>query len=180
MESRPVDPNNPPNVYRWKGPTGVEFEQRRSPVTGTYYYSKTPREVVDVLDRAHGSKARVRIYCGDVATGKAWSEEWHTIGTVGRSTGWLKVPLLVPSGSTGGSAILDACIVAIQASPHVCLYRHPSLDLGQWTASAETHTANRTTYQGAAYRDGELYARCRTLEKARTLCEFMEGKRWAK
>jgi hypothetical protein len=96
MNSPTVDPNNPPNVYRWTGPTGVEFEQRRSPNTGTYYHTSTPREVVDILDRAQGSRARLRmIFLGDAATGKAWSSEWRNIGTVGRSTGWLKVPLLI-------------------------------------------------------------------------------------
>lgn len=44
----------------------------------------------------------VRIWLGDTQTGRAWAEENDVIGTIGRSTGTMEVPLLVEAGELAG------------------------------------------------------------------------------
>lgn len=160
-----------------------EFQGKQYKVAnGTYYGIKTPDEVIRILEQYRGTDARLRIFCGDTATGKAWTEEWNIIGTIGRSTGRIKIPLLIAKvNSMGGPGLLEENILAIRpVGSRTWLYRHPNFDLGTWTAAAidETHDSHR--YQGAVYHNGELYARCTTLEKAVRLAGFMAGKRDAK
>jgi hypothetical protein len=136
----------------------------------THYSYRTPDAVRRTLDRLIGTGTRVRIWCGDTESGVAWSEEYDIIGTIGRSMGPLKTPLLISSRrSMGGSAILTDCIVAIEASPTVTLYRHPRFFAGDWTHSG-----------CEVARDGDLYARCKSVDAAKRLRDFMGGRRWAK
>lgn len=87
-------------------------------VNGTSYHAKTSDSVIQVLESVMQSpRKRIRIYLGDVATGKCWNEEHYIFGYVGRSTGSVKIPLLVTnSRSYGGCAILDHCIIKIKES----------------------------------------------------------------
>ena len=165
-----------PKVYKWTGPTGVRFKQIREP-SGTYYHHKTPREVISTLEAAREVRRRVRLYLGDTKTGKNWGEEWGTIGRISRSMGPITVPILLAnSRSSGGAAILDACIVGIQAMTGRWLYRHPKLNLGIWTAGP----AKSEGCTEAAYRDGELHAQFSKPGAAGRYCQFMRGERMAK
>ncbi|OIQ71939.1 hypothetical protein GALL_464440 [mine drainage metagenome] len=68
----------------------------------------------------------MRVFYGDRETGRDWLEEFDTIGRIGRSTGSMKVPLLVPVGEHGGPAILDDCVVKLMdAKTGRVLYQHP-------------------------------------------------------
>lgn len=82
-------------------------------VDGTTYSDATPSAVVQILEQARQTRSRICIVYGDPNTGKPWSgQRW--CGRVGRSTGSMKVPLLVPTvRSFGGDAILDDKIVRI-------------------------------------------------------------------
>ena len=51
------------------------------------------------------------------------------VGYIGRSTGTIKVPLLVPPGEIGGSALLDQCIIRID-TPRQVLYQHEQFRTG--------------------------------------------------
>lgn len=144
---------------------------------GTSYHKDTPQIVCRVLDAAIKSGQRLRVYYGDKETGKSWGEEFDTIGRVSRSMGPVKIPILVKtSRSLGGGGILDHCIIGIQSSPQCWLYRHPNLNLGQWTWEEE----NSSEYTAVAYCDGELRARFKSAKAASRYCAFMEGKRFAK
>lgn len=94
-------------------------------VNGTSYDSRTPKLVIDLLEKARQTKQRVRLFYGDPKTGKKWADPIANRGTIGRSTGSQKIPLLVKnSRSMGGEAILDYCIVEIQESAGgIVLYR---------------------------------------------------------
>lgn len=84
---------------------------------GTFYHEETPDEVVEVLERARENRTRLTLDYGDVKTGKTWGEENDIHGYIGRSTGRIKIPLLIyNTGSTGGGAILDHCIIGIYTS----------------------------------------------------------------
>ncbi len=101
-------------------------------VGGTTYHDETPREIVNILEtnrllRLNGYGYRLRFYWGDIKTGLDWGEKRGIEGYVGRSTGTSKIPLLIwNSGSMGGCAILDHCIVKIaRARGKKVLYQHP-------------------------------------------------------
>lgn len=103
---------------------GIKFKI----INNTAYHEETPDQVVTILDNAISSKYRVRLHYGDVKTGRDWQEIYDIEGYIGRSTGTLKIPLLVHnSRSLGGGAILDHCIVKITTTrkPRRTLYQHP-------------------------------------------------------
>ena len=71
-------------------------------------------KVKAALVDCYHSKARIRIWYGDTATGVSWLEEYDTIGTIGRSGGQVKIPLLLKNArSSGGGGILCHCIIRI-------------------------------------------------------------------
>jgi hypothetical protein len=137
-------------------------------------------EVQSTINRAYEEKNRIRIFYGDVNTGKAWAEEYSIIGRVGRSTGTQPVPILCNNkASHGGPEILTDCIVAIyDVKTHWALYKHPNFQPGTWTYS----------YDGIRY-----MVRCRfgqepikemagfmTEKQADHYCQFMQGYRFTK
>lgn len=83
-------------------------------VNGTAYNESTNNKIVSILEQARQTGQKLKVYYGDVLTGKDWNEEHDTIGTIGRSTGNIKIPLLITSSrSIGGGGLLDDCIVKI-------------------------------------------------------------------
>lgn len=86
-------------------------------VNGTSYNSETPIELVNVLESCRTKRTRIVVDYGNTNTGESWNEVFGTMGYVGRSTGNIKIPLLVyNSKSLGGSAILDSCILSVKES----------------------------------------------------------------
>lgn len=168
--------NNSPDVYKWVGPTGVHFTQIKSPA-GTYYHEETPQAVRDILDRAIQSGQRLRLFTGDTKTGECWNDEYDTIGEISRSMGPIKIPILIKSSrSTGGGAILDSCIIAIQNSPGHFIYKHPHFSVGRW----EVGPAESDGYVEAAYHNRRLHAQFKRSGQADRYIAFMKGERWAK
>jgi len=84
---------------------------------GTSYHKETSREIIEILDNALNSyqDIRIRVCYGDAKTGKDWEERFGVCGYIGRSTGRVKIPLMISKiNSLGGSAISDHCIVKIE------------------------------------------------------------------
>lgn len=101
-------------------------------VNGTSYHKETNDYIVNLLEGARNSPtARVRVYYGDVITGRDWEERYDVCGSVSRSTGECKIPLLIHNvRSSGGCAMLDHCIVKMEvkdsaSAKYVTLYKHP-------------------------------------------------------
>ena len=95
---------------------------------GTSYDQRVPKEMVELLEDIRINKIRVRFHWGEAATGEDWGDCYDVEGTLGRSTGTSKVPLLINnSRSLGGGAILGHCIVKITTTrkPLKTLYCHP-------------------------------------------------------
>ncbi len=81
---------------------------------GTWYGGGTDPEVARVLEAARSDGTRIVITQGDVATGVAWDDK-PVRGTVGRSTGITKVPLLIANArASGGGAISCQSVLRIQ------------------------------------------------------------------
>lgn len=138
---------------------------------GIAYHVDTSKVVRDILDDAYYGE-RIRIYYGDAVTGLCWMDEFDTIGTIGRSTGTYKIPLLIKnSRSTGGGAILDHCIIRID-SKYCTLYKHP---LFHFKELEKRYNGIWEVTMG-----GELSARFNTEIQADRYIAFMEGKRWSK
>ncbi len=100
----------------------------RSPFSDrTYFDPHTEPVVRRVLESCRLAGAPVRLILGNPRTGQSWLDEHDVVGRIGRSTEWLKVPLLVPHGEDGGGAILTASVLGVVdwASGKV-LYRYPN------------------------------------------------------
>lgn len=99
---------------------------------GTAYHFDTPDVIVNIIEEARQSNRSIRLrFCfGDVETGRDWEEVNDTTGYIGRSTGSIKIPLLIKKvTSFGGGGLLDHCIVRIEkkvgGGKYIEVYRHP-------------------------------------------------------
>ena len=86
-------------------------------VNGTAYHIDTNDTIVNILENARNSPniTRLRLAYGDTSTGRDWGETTGINGYVGRSTGPIKIPLIISKiNSLGGIALLDHCIIKIE------------------------------------------------------------------
>ena len=95
---------------------------------GTSYNVKTADSMVGLLEAIRLEHARVRFHWGDTTTGQDWGDVYDVCGTISRSTGPIKIPILIHNRrSLGGGAILDHCIVKITTTRgKQVLYQHPN------------------------------------------------------
>lgn len=138
----------------------------------TYFDPGTAPAVRRVLEACRRSGQQVRLILGDPQTGQSWLDECDVVGRIARSTGWLKVPLLVEPGEHGGGAILTACVLGIiDWRSGTALYRHPAFvppDLRILPAD-EVGFAWRVVHQGADI------ARFDDVGKAGAYVAFLRG-----
>ena len=161
-------------------------------VNGTSYDVRTPDEVIRVLENARKNHTRIHISLGDTEKslvrirnggtesrlGLDWLNENDTYGYVGRSSGSVKIPLLIHnSRSVGGNAILDHCIVRIRRSTGAILYWHPNYHFGKmetkildkpftYNSKVKGKLIQKTLTVGV-YQDGSQIAAFEDMEKTR-------------
>jgi hypothetical protein len=161
------------NTIIIKDSHGKEYQQTES---GTCYHIETPERIINILESSRSWGSRIRLFYGDTKTGKSWNEENDVVGTVERSTGSIKIPLLIPRNtSMGGTAILDHCIVKIINKGSV-LYQHPKFDGGKWSISE----SDLPEYKENALCNGEVIARFKKEGQAQRYVDFMTGKRFSR
>lgn len=139
-------------------------------INGTSYHLETSQDVINVLESVmqHPCK-RIRVYFGDVATGKCWNEEHDIFGYVGRSTGTNKIPLLIANArSYGGGALLDHCIIKIKESKGSRIL-YQSANFQQPKIEVKEATDNLGEYTHELFIDGELYSRHKNERAAKIL-----------
>tara|TARA_Y100000310_G_C20585110_1_gene764991 strand:- start:687 stop:995 length:309 start_codon:yes stop_codon:yes gene_type:complete len=86
-------------------------------VNGTYYDARTSDKVINVLENCRKNNTRIIIDYGDITTGESWNEIYDITGRIGRSTGNVKIPILLyNSRSINGCAIIDHCIIRVKES----------------------------------------------------------------
>lgn len=148
-------------------------------INGTSYHQETSDRICTALEDARLKGLRVRLFYGDVKTGKAWDEEHDVTGKISRSMGRIKVPILIHNDrSNSGGALLDHCIVRLQTTDGKVLYSHPGFHTSTFTVKAiEPFTAHGITYNFAVLSDGKVYANCEQKTYAQNLADFMRGKR---
>lgn len=145
--------------------------------SGTCFDDDTPIAVARILDSYKGSAVRLRLFYGSDAKPN-WLEEYGVVGTIGRSMGPIKAPLILPRvDSIGGGAILTACIRAILVAGQ-WLYRHP----GFAVPTIALRNDGDGDYPWRAYIDGatDHHAAFKTEVSAKRWAAFMRGERMAK
>lgn len=142
------------------------------------FNAKTSQAVQNAITSAYNSGARVRVWYGDTITGEAWLEEYEVTGKIGRSSGEVKIPLLIKnSRSLGGGALLDSAIVRIDnIATRRTLYKHPQFSTGDLVKCAPTSE----DFLEAVSKDGETVAQFSKPGQAARYIDFMTGKRYAK
>lgn len=145
---------------------------------GFFFNEKTAPQVQNAIKHAHAHGLRVRVFLGDPETGEAWPEEWDVMGTIGRSMGPQKIPLLINNRrSMGGGGLLDSCIVGLAlTNGGGWLYKHPAFNPGTW----ETVPAVSPGYCEGVARNGTLHAQFKKPGQAARYVAFMRGERFTK
>lgn len=152
------------------------------------------QQIIAGLMTGPGARRRVRVFLGDVETGRDWNEENDVTGYIGCSMGPTRIPLLVNNArSLGGGALSTGAIVKlVDIATGRTLYQHPNYHTAKFTAYNMGEGPNREEdivpfhdeYKAVVYSLApdagavpELYAHCRSYESAYRLAAFMEGKR---
>jgi len=149
---------------------------------GTSYDVRTGDALVKVLENLRQSQTRIRVFYGDTKTGKSWLEEHDIEGRIGRSTGTVKIPLLVHNArSSGGGSLLDSSIVRIiDAKTKRVYYSHPKfhvpkLEIKSCKIPREEKNGEMEFYTAEVYADGAIQARFTSEEKAKRYVKKMQG-----
>lgn len=159
-------------------PDGTRHILRYRILNGTAYHAETPLACVNALERAREGDWRIRLWLGDThgeRAGEIWMSKWHVTGTLGRSCGRIKIPILLANArSMGGGGVLDHCIVRITLSgpPHTELYRHPQFRFPNLALVEDTLQTKHGTYLFKVSRDGEEQARFKTRHSAERYVKF--------
>ena len=140
--------------------------------------------LMNIILRAYKYKFRIRVFYGDIHTGRSWNEEYDVMGTIGRTTGNIKIPILVHNKrSWGGGALLLSSIIRIDdIEDKRTLWKLPNF-----------HVEKMTIEKSGAYKDypfsvmqtqdnGAIsnVANFKTEIQAKKWIDFMEGKRYSK
>lgn len=146
-------------------------------LNGTYYNEKTSDEVIRVLENSRKNNSRIRVFYGDAETGRDWLEIYDTIGTVGRSMGDIKIPLLIKTArSFGGGALLDHCIVKITIDKRV-VYKNPKYYLPNMEIREADTQLKKDGYFYSVFADGKNTYNCKTKTQAENEILFHKGLR---
>jgi hypothetical protein len=139
---------------------------------GTYFDPNTGSDVRYWLEHARQNHLRLRLFLGDRLTGRDWLEEFDVIGTIGRSMGPLKVPLLIRNAqSCGGAAISTSSIVRIvDVKTKRERYRH-----AKYHQPVFSYVQDGDRW--AVMTDNQLHARFSSERQAKNWIAFMRGER---
>jgi hypothetical protein len=138
----------------------------------TWYSSKTPSQLKKVLEKCRKEETLVRVfYCGE--DGKDWLEEYDMLGRIGRSTGLMKIPLLVPKGAYGGGSLLDDRIgKVVDVASGKVLYQAKNYFLPEMEIK---RSGERPELPYEVFVEGKIHARFSTLGKAGAWLAYMTG-----
>lgn len=145
-----------------------------------YFNNETSDGVKQCIEYCYNSKLRVRIWYGDTDTGVSWLDEYDTMGTIGRSTGRQKIPLLIKnSRSSGGGGILCHCIIRIDViSSKRTIYEHPLFYVPLLTVATNNDNDTKNKYPLIVSKNNELQARFKSEKQAKNYIDFMLGNRY--
>ena len=93
-----------------------QFSMLRSKHTGLFYPSDTNPKIIQVIENAYTRKTRLVFDYGSIETGISWGETYDVSGTIGKSGGVIKIPLLIHNRRSLGGGALCFSIVGIRES----------------------------------------------------------------
>lgn len=148
-----------------------------------YFGPHVDARVREVLRRAIDENWTVRLHLGEVETGESWNDEFDIIGRVGRTTGMLRSPILVPDGESGGGIVMASCIIRIQRitgalgspSGHHDVYIHPKYRKPVFTSRNATKSLAEEGYTTMVFKGESNVANFRTKAAADQWIGFMRG-----
>ncbi len=145
-----------------------------------YFNDETSDKVKECIEYCYNSKLRIRIWYGDADTGESWLEEYDTMGTIGRSTGQQKRPLLIKNScSNGGGGILCHCIIRIDViSSKRTIYKHPLFYVPTLGVYPNLDEDTKTKYPFIVLKYGTIQARFKSRTSAYNYIDFMTGDRY--
>lgn len=134
------------------------------------FHPDTPQEVRTVLLEAKKARLLVRIYYGNVDTGRDSLEEYGMQGHIGVTAGQKKVPLICPlNDSHGGDVLSDHQVIRIRdAKTGKDFYRHSNYHTPALTVRPTTSgdPAMPSVFTHAVEADGKFHAAFRSEREA--------------
>lgn len=180
-ETRVSNLNNG-NSLEYVNYNGTWFKYGRNIQNEGWKY-KENEKLWSVLSSLVHSDRRVRIWYGDVETGRSWNEEYSVTGTIGRSTGNIKIPILISNArSYGGRSLLDDCIIRIDdIKQKKILYKADNFHVEK--LEVEIELGSEYPYKVMQNKDsGEVQnvANFKDSKRALRWIDFMNGDRYCK
>ena len=185
-------------IKRQTGTDGKEYKV----CNGTFYNAEALDGAISALEYARTNKIRVRIfYAYKTAEEKergfkdsefdvleVWNEEFYCVGRLGRSSGNIKIPILLSSSSSRyGPPILESRIVLVKATDGRVLFSADGLKFPEWKVNADADKKTcELLYKTSLMKDFKVYATCRNedFQKAvryiNNLSDYMQGARFTK
>lgn len=146
-------------------------------------YKNVNEALLNTLLNSYNFKFRIRIWYGDLETGRSWNEEYDTMGIIGRTTGKIKIPILVNnSRSWGGGAVLMGSIIRIDdIEDKITLWKVPNFHVEDMKVYVIFGNENYK-YQVAKLSEDsgkwEVQASFKTEKQAHNWVAFMRGERY--
>lgn len=164
---------NESNVSDIKTADQMNWEDESSFRSYIAYHKDTPVDLIRILEAARKRRARIRVFLGDVKTGCCWHEMYDTMGRIGVSMGIIRIPLLIKSAtSSGGSALLDNCIIQITEDKRV-LYKNPSFKMDLKIVKSKVSDLPFEVYDIAS---GKNVINVATKTAAKSMIEYFSGR----
>lgn len=142
-------------------------------INETWHDPRALPEVCKVIDRCIKNGTRVRLFYGDTDTGQDWGEQNDVLGTISRTSGILKKPILVSEGECFGFTILEGCLIKIMdADTRRVLWVHERYQSPTFSITEDNSTPELPF---KATMNGQLTARFPSFAKAAAWVAFMSG-----
>lgn len=145
--------------------------------TKTWFSPNTPEPVQNLLERLRADDTPVRLFYGDPETGIDDLQEWDTIGTIGRTGGLMRSPILVPKNECGGGIIFtNRLLKVVSLTTGRVLYLHERYRLPELAINeSDSPEKARKAYRFAVSANGTTAARFKTHAKACNWLAFISG-----
>ena len=148
-------------------------------------YDNVNEALMSLIVRAWKYKFRIRVFYGDIHTGRSWNEEYDVMGTIGRTTGSIKVPILLRRKDSyyGGALLLSSVIRVDDIEDKKTLWKLPNFHVEPMEIVYYPDDPNGLSYNVMQTKDSGVrinVANFRTEKQANHWIEFMEGKRYSK
>lgn len=141
--------------------------------------------LINILLRAYKYGFRVRVFYGDIHTGRSWNEEYDVTGKIGRTCGKIKVPILLKrkDSNYGGALLLSSVIRIDDIEDKKTLWKLSNFHVEPMEIIYYPDDPNGLPYNVMQTKDSGVrinVANFKTAKQAQRWVDFMEGKRYSK